>query len=74
MPIICDGCNVREPWEHRCHGSNAYINGECTTMPCACPDCGSVNSDGRTCRFILDFTEEMIPQTNERLDERNPAL
>jgi hypothetical protein len=43
-------------------------------MPCACPDCGSVNSDGRTCRFILDFTEEMIPQTNERLDERNPAL
>lgn len=17
---LCDGCNVREPWEHRCHG------------------------------------------------------
>ncbi len=19
---LCDGCNVREPWEHRCHGKN----------------------------------------------------
>ena len=19
---ICDGCNVREPFEHRCHGGN----------------------------------------------------
>lgn len=27
-PTRCDGCNVREPWEHRCHGE-----------PCACEDC-----------------------------------
>jgi len=27
-PVICDGCNVREPWEHRCHGK-----------PCECPRC-----------------------------------
>jgi len=20
--VLCDGCNVREPWEHRCHGEN----------------------------------------------------
>lgn len=20
--FLCDGCNVREPWEHRCHGGN----------------------------------------------------
>lgn len=19
---LCDGCNVREPWEHRCHGKD----------------------------------------------------
>jgi hypothetical protein len=19
---LCAGCNVREPWEHRCHGEN----------------------------------------------------
>ena len=19
---LCDGCNVRQPWEHRCHGQN----------------------------------------------------
>lgn len=25
---ICDGCNVRPPWEHRCHG-----------QPCPCNDC-----------------------------------
>lgn len=25
---LCDGCNVREPWEHRCHGE-----------PCTCPEC-----------------------------------
>lgn len=26
--MICDGCNVREPWEHRCHGK-----------PCPCEEC-----------------------------------
>ena len=35
-------------------------------------DCGSANSDGRTCRFILDFTEEMIPQTNEKGESIKP--
>jgi len=25
---LCDGCNVHEPWEHRCHGE-----------PCACLEC-----------------------------------
>src|SRR5208282_1618027 len=39
MPIICDGCSVREPWEHRCHGSNSYVNGERTGLSCECPDC-----------------------------------
>lgn len=24
----CDGCNVRQPWEHRCHGE-----------PCPCEEC-----------------------------------
>ena len=19
---LCDGCNVRQPWEHRCHGAD----------------------------------------------------
>lgn len=28
MNGICDGCNVREPWEHRCHGE-----------PCQCEEC-----------------------------------
>jgi hypothetical protein len=25
---LCDGCNVREPFEHRCHGA-----------PCPCEEC-----------------------------------
>ncbi len=24
---ICDGCNVKEPWEHRCHGSKCNCDG-----------------------------------------------
>ena len=27
---ICDGCNVREPWEHRCFG---------TSYGCGCEEC-----------------------------------
>lgn len=29
--MICDGCNVRPPWEHRCSGAG-----------CECPDCREV--------------------------------
>lgn len=29
---ICDGCNVREPWEHRCHGE-----------PCRCAECHEID-------------------------------
>lgn len=33
---ICDGCNVLEPWEHKCHGLNAIVSGERTEKPCEC--------------------------------------
>lgn len=23
---LCDGCDVREPWEHRCHGKECECN------------------------------------------------
>lgn len=37
MTTLCDGCNVREPWEHRC-----LKNG------CPCPECGEPEwVDGR---------------------------
>lgn len=32
-PAICDGCNVRPPWEHRCHGGN-----------CSCSECQPAES------------------------------
>lgn len=28
--ILCDGCNVRENWEHRCHGENC----DCDNLTC----------------------------------------
>jgi hypothetical protein len=37
--IICDGCNVRAPFEHRCHGRNAYVRGERTGKACDCQEC-----------------------------------
>lgn len=37
--IICDGCNVRGSWEHRCHGSHSMIMGVQTNKPCECEKC-----------------------------------
>jgi len=37
--VICDGCNVRDPWEHRCHGKEAVVREEQTYKPCECPRC-----------------------------------
>lgn len=36
---ICDGCNVHEGWEHRCHIHNIVIKGEFTTKDCECKFC-----------------------------------
>lgn len=35
---VCDGCNVKEPWEHRCHGDDAVVLGERVGGPCRCTD------------------------------------
>lgn len=39
QPLICDGCNVRTPWEHRCHGERAQVRGEPTGKRCQCAEC-----------------------------------
>jgi 8-oxo-dGTP diphosphatase len=38
---ICDGCNVRGNWEHKCHGKRCVVGGEQTGLPCQCsnPEC-----------------------------------
>ena len=38
-PIICDGCNVKPPFEHRCHGNRSVIAGKHTGQTCECKDC-----------------------------------
>lgn len=48
QPIICDGCNVRGSWEHRCHGRKSVVQGEQTGKQCQCPDCFVVNELGIT--------------------------
>lgn len=45
-PVICDGCNVRGNWEHRCHGRRSVVQGEQTNKQCQCPDCFVVNELG----------------------------
>ena len=37
--VICDGCNVIGPWEHRCHGLNASVQSEPIGRPCECQIC-----------------------------------
>lgn len=43
-PVICDGCNVRPPFEHRCHGQRSVVRGEQTDKKCQCPDCFVMNN------------------------------
>jgi len=33
---LCDGCNVNQPWEHRCHGEG-----------CSCEEIGCKYHQGR---------------------------
>lgn len=37
--IICDGCNVRPLFEHRCHKQRSVVQGEQTNKMCRCTDC-----------------------------------
>jgi hypothetical protein len=43
--VICDGCNVRLPWEHRCFNQN-----------CGCLDCGTVIAPHAPMRFVAMTT------------------
>ncbi len=35
--FLCAGCNVREPFEHRCHGANCSC--DMCEAPCTCVEC-----------------------------------
>lgn len=38
--MICDGCNVNKPWEHRCHGIEKIARfGDILPTACECPEC-----------------------------------
>lgn len=50
QPIICDGCRVRNPWEHRCYGHLARVNDERANGPCACEDCRAAEHRERESR------------------------
>lgn len=44
---LCDGCNVREPFEHRCHGAFGPIAvwGEMVEAGCNCAECVYLDRD-----------------------------
>jgi hypothetical protein len=37
--VICDGCNVRPPFEHRCHEDRPHVNGALVEGRCECDLC-----------------------------------
>ncbi len=45
--MICDGCNVNEGWEHKCHSRSGQedmmIRGERYHAFCSCEECVSDN-------------------------------
>ena len=39
QPALCDGCIVRDPWEHRCHVNfRTYVGYTLVGRVCQCPD------------------------------------
>lgn len=45
---LCDGCAVRKPWEHRCHGLDApeiVVHGERVRGPCECSECQEAETE-----------------------------
>jgi len=57
--LICDGCNVRGSWEHRCHGDTPFVSGEPVEGKCECPDCHP--SEAELEAFRKKIREESIP-------------
>ena len=50
MKEICDGCNVRHPWEHRCHGEK-----------CQCDDLMCMKIQGRiTHEEMMDIINKSL--------------
>lgn len=37
--VICDGCRVTAPFEHRCHGERVQVAGESVAGSCQCVEC-----------------------------------
>lgn len=61
--MLCDGCNVNEGWEHRCHTRNQKpstitVRGE--RIPdalCSCP----------TCKIEHEFAEKLRRESEDAL-------
>ena len=54
---ICDGCNVRAPWEHRCHGNRMRVGGEAVEGSCECEECSCTWSDADYAELIKTSKE-----------------
>lgn len=46
--VLCDGCNVRGCFEHRCHNGSGrvMVRGERSDKRCQCPTCFVINELG----------------------------
>jgi len=59
--VLCDGCNVNPPFEHRCHGRKTMIMGQATNKICQCQEC----------RELWPELFE-VPKNDDKLDD-NPT-
>lgn len=59
--FLCGGCNVREPWEHRCHSNHGQV--------CLCDDCLGRRCRCQECREAeAPVSEGLFPAATQRRD------
>lgn len=72
-PTICDGCDVFNGWEHKCHGKNAVVRGERTNKPCECRPCAFAHlpteeQEKLACANYLDIDPKHISDVKTTYD------
>jgi len=74
MIMICDGCNVREPHEHRCHEDRCTVGGEFVEGTCECPECHPTAESLMRENVELDLELGRERERNRRLENADRLL
>lgn len=68
--VICDGCNVPPPHEHRCHAHQAQVSGMPTGQACQCDDehCLAVRGEPPSDAYIMQRAKIEEATRNSNID------